>query len=110
MEDPTVFHRIETVTPPRLLMLNIQRRWPDGRVCTRMILYGQRLEYGGFTYIYRGGVRFHPNNSHYTSIICRGSQFYQCDDSRIVPLTQAQAFSPYASGIIQSLLFEQIPP
>ena len=109
-EDRTVLHRIETVNPPPLLMINVQRLWPDGRVCGRMITYGQRLEFGGSTYIYRGGLRFHPKNSHYTSVICRGSQFYKCDDGQVVPLTQAQAFSPYAGGLIQSLLYEEIPP
>ena len=51
-EDPTVKHRIETVTPPPLLMINIQRAGLDGRVCGRLITYGQRLELNGSTYIY----------------------------------------------------------
>ena len=108
-EDPTILHKIVTTSPPPLLLIYIQRQWPDGRVCGRMVLYGQRLEYGGKVYIYRGGLRFHPNNSHYTSVICRGRQFYSCDDTRRTPITQAQAFSPYAPGIIQSLLYEALP-
>ena len=90
-------------------MINIQRAGLDGRVCGRIITYGQRLELKGSTYIYRGGLRFHPNDSHYTAVICRGSQFYKCDDSRVLPLTRTQAFSPYADGIIQSLMYEAIP-
>ena len=76
--------------------------WTDGAVWPR-------LEYGGKVYIYRGGLRFHSNNSHYTSVICRGRQFYSCDNTSITPITQAQAFSPYQPGIIQSFLYEELP-
>ena len=104
-------HSLQTMTPPQVLMIYIQRAWPDGTVCTRAILYGDRLEYGGEQYGLRGALHYHPGG-HYTSTVCRGDRYFSCNDSRIQQLTKEEAFSVYAThgspNRVQVLMYAKV--
>ena len=94
-EDNTIMHSLQTVTPPHVLMIYIQRAWPDGTVCKRAILYGEKLEYCGEQYGLRGALHYHPGG-HYTSTVCRGDKYYSCNDSRVRQISGETAFSVYS--------------
>jgi len=110
-EDPTVTLSIQTITPPQVLLIYIQRAWPDGQVCTRAILYGESLEYGGARYGLRGALHYHPGG-HYTSTVCRGDRYYSCNDNRIQTLTSQEALSVYGThgspNRVQVLMYAKV--
>ena len=111
--DPAVTHSIQTVTPPQVLLIYIQRARPDGTVCTRAILYGESLTYGGVQYGLRGALHYHPGSTgHYTSTVCRGDCYYNCNDTRIQPLTTVEALSVYGThgspNRVQVLMYAKV--
>ena len=77
------------------------------------MLYGQRLEYSGTRYSLRGALQYHTHSGgHYTAVVCRGEQYYACNDSRVTAISRAEAFCCYneygSANKVQLLVYAKV--
>jgi len=76
---------VEFLSSPDVLLVQIAR--PKGRKKTKQANVPARGHFTAFhaTYQLRGAAMYSGSgdNGHYTALVCRGEQFFACDDNEI---------------------------